>query len=160
MPFIVSPRVISICIKDNRVLLIKRRDDSQFSGFYLPIGGHIEPNETMIEASDREFLEEAGLKAQNTKLKGILHQTGFYGKDVVLFITLWNAEDGELITSEEGVPEWIPLPDLHKYKLLGNSVTMIETCQKLKSNEIFIAISKFDGHDKELEFKIQIHQIS
>ena len=157
--FLVSPRIISVCIKDQKILLIKRKG-AQFLGFHLPIGGHIEPEETMLEASDREFLEETGLKPLNTKLKGVLHQTGFYGKDVIMFTTMCEVQDGELRASEEGIPEWIPLVNLTNYRLMGNSATMIDTCHKLKSNEIFIATSKFDGHDKELEFKIQIHQIS
>ena len=159
-PFSIRPTVLTICIKGDKILLIKRIGNDSLAGYYLPIGGHIDKDETFVEASEREFLEETGLKSYNTKLKGILHQTGFYGKDVIMFTTTCDTGDGELITSEEGVPKWIPLSDLHKYKLLGNSITMIKTCQKLKSNEIFIATSRFDGHDKELEFKIQIHQIS
>ncbi|MDD5182415.1 MAG: NUDIX domain-containing protein [Candidatus Nanoarchaeia archaeon] len=44
-------------VKDRKVLLIKHKK----LGLWLPVGGHIEPNETPEEAAVREAKEESGL---------------------------------------------------------------------------------------------------
>lgn len=156
---LVSPRVISYCVKDGKVLMLKRVDDSPWKDTYMPIGGHIDPDEDAIFASDREFEEETGLKAQNTKLRGIVHQTGFYGKDVLMFVTQCNCEDGEPKSNEEGIPEWLEISKLDDIKTIKNSIRLLNMTLDLKEGEIFFVVSKFDGKDKELSFSSRISEI-
>ncbi|GAB1609168.1 hypothetical protein Ahia01_001202200 [Argonauta hians] len=48
---------------DNRVLLTRRAPHMRsFPGIWVPPGGHIEENETLLEAAMRELCEETGLK--------------------------------------------------------------------------------------------------
>lgn len=155
----VSPRVISYCVKDGKVIFLKRIDNSPWKDTYMPIGGHIDPDEDVISASDREFEEETGLKAKNTKLKGIVHQTGFFGKDVLLFVTQCDCEEGELIPNDEGVPEWLEISKLKSIKTIKNSIRLLNLTQNLKNNQIFFVVSKFDGKDKELSFSSRISEI-
>lgn len=139
--------------------MLKRTDDSPWKGTYMPIGGHIDPDEDTISASDREFEEETGLKAKNTKLKGVVHQTGFFGKDVIMFVTQCDCEEGELKSNEEGVPEWLEISKLDDVNSIKNSIRLLNLVQNLKNNQIFFVVSKFDGKDKELSFSYKISEI-
>ena len=41
-----------------------------------------------VSQLDREIFEESWLKLNNTKLKGIIHFTNFFGKNGMMFITV------------------------------------------------------------------------
>lgn len=151
----ISPRVISFAIKNGKVLFIKRTGGT-FDGMYMPIGGHIDPDEDFVAASDREFVEETGLQPENTKLCGIVHQTGFFGKNVIMFVTTCEVGDGKLIDNEEGKPEWVSISDLNNLKIIKNSIKMLEITISLKPGQIFVMVSKFDGDDKEIENSYKI----
>jgi len=47
----------------DKILLIKHKK----LGFWLPPGGHIEPDELAHEAAEREFLEETGIRVKTMK---------------------------------------------------------------------------------------------
>lgn len=52
-----------ICIKDKKILLLKRANDP-FRGFWHVVGGQVEDNETLKEAVIREFKEETNLDVE------------------------------------------------------------------------------------------------
>lgn len=55
--------VVSILIiKDNKILLLRRANTGWKDGEYNIPGGHLEPNETFIDAARREAKEEAGVE--------------------------------------------------------------------------------------------------
>lgn len=51
--------VYGVCLSDEKMLLIKKNRGPYKGRFDLP-GGRIEPNESILEALRREFLEETG----------------------------------------------------------------------------------------------------
>ena len=55
--------VDGICIKDKKILLLKRANDP-FRGFWHVVGGQVEDNETLKEAIIREFKEETNLDVE------------------------------------------------------------------------------------------------
>lgn len=55
--------VQAIVIKDNEVLLGKRKNAFQEGSWGLP-GGHLELDETILQAAARELLEETGILAK------------------------------------------------------------------------------------------------
>lgn len=57
------PCVGVICIRDGEVLLIRRGKPPRHGEWSLP-GGRIEPGERVVEAAERELLEETGIKAR------------------------------------------------------------------------------------------------
>lgn len=59
--------VISIVYKDDQVLLIERRDMKGVTANYVFPGGKVEPGESLKDASEREVLEETGLRCEAVK---------------------------------------------------------------------------------------------
>jgi ADP-ribose pyrophosphatase YjhB (NUDIX family) len=57
----------AVIMKDNKILLIKRRDN----GLWAVPGGLVEVGETLAEAAIRELQEETGIKGKVAKLLGI-----------------------------------------------------------------------------------------
>jgi len=56
-----------IIIKDNKVLLTKRKNANRFNNMWTNPGGKIEPDETPENAAIREVMEETGLKTKPIK---------------------------------------------------------------------------------------------
>ncbi len=62
--------VDGVLIKDNKILLIKRKNEP-FKGKWALPGGFVEYGERVEEAVLREFEEEVGIKARIKKLLGV-----------------------------------------------------------------------------------------
>lgn len=60
----------AIIVKNNKLVLIKRKNNPYKGYFALP-GGYIEYNETSKEACRREAMEETNLKVKVKKLVGV-----------------------------------------------------------------------------------------
>ena len=57
------PAVGVVCLKDDRILLIRRGTPPRLGEWSLP-GGRIEPGERAVDAALRELREETGVEAQ------------------------------------------------------------------------------------------------
>lgn len=67
-----SPKITvdGIIIRDNKILLIKRKNEPFKDKWALP-GGFVEYNETVEDAVIREIFEETGLQTEIAKLVGV-----------------------------------------------------------------------------------------
>lgn len=65
-----KPTVDGIVFDGDAVLLIKRRNEP-FRGFWALPGGFVEVGETVESACAREVLEETGIKVEIKKLSGV-----------------------------------------------------------------------------------------
>ncbi len=65
-----SLAVDGVIIKDNKILLIKRKNDP-FAGMYALPGGFVEYNETVENSIEREIYEETGLISKVEKIVGV-----------------------------------------------------------------------------------------
>ncbi len=60
--------VVGIIKKENSYLLVSsKKDFGKYSGFYYPVGGHVEGGESEEDALRREINEEVGLKVVSLK---------------------------------------------------------------------------------------------
>ena len=105
---VVVPRVLCFVFKGNEVLLLKSSAKKDWYGFYEPPGGHIEKGEDVVSCANREIYEETGLRVKDTGLAGVIHVTGFFGKDVMLFVTKSTTMTSKVVNSREGEPVWVP----------------------------------------------------
>ncbi len=101
----------------DQVLIIhrnKRPDDLHF-GKYNGLGGRLEPDEDIVTGMRREILEESGLIAERTVLRGTISWPGFgkHGEDWFGFIFRVESWHGETHRgNHEGTLEWVPLTSI------------------------------------------------
>jgi len=83
-------------LREHTVLLARRADTSFEDGNYGPPGGHLEPDETLLEAAIRECREEVGVELEPAALAviGVTHYTSPTGDGVDFFFraTRWTGE--------------------------------------------------------------------
>ena len=74
--FKVIPTVYLVLVKENRVLLSRRRNTGFHDGEFSFPAGHIKPDETLIQAMIRETREEIGIKLspKNLRLVHVMHR--------------------------------------------------------------------------------------
>ena len=106
----VFPRTLCfITCGDNVLLLRGASTKSIWPDRYNGVGGHVKPDEDVFTAARREIAEETGLQVWNLQLRGIINipvdepDTG-----VLLFVFTATGSKHDLLSSEEGTPEWVP----------------------------------------------------
>lgn len=125
-----------LAIKDGMVLLVRAGNNSkQLNGTLAFPGGHVEPNETQVEAAAREFTEETGLTASelidfpNNYVEDLIVRKD--GKFRITFkVYLVQDFKGELVTTEETEPFWAPIEDARKMNLLGKNNKLLDAALK------------------------------
>lgn len=153
----VVPRTLCFVFFGDEVLLLKASNNKEWEGVYNPVGGHIEKGEGVIECANREIQEETGLTVKNTKLKGIVHVTNFYGKNVMMFVTSSNAPSKSVVSSDEGQLEWVNLNKLESLKMFEDVKPILKHVLEMPEGQIFVGTSEYDGKDKLLSLDIKLN---
>jgi ADP-ribose pyrophosphatase YjhB (NUDIX family) len=92
----------AVVFNENKILLIKRHDD----GLWAIPGGLVEVGETAAEAAQRELLEEAGIRAEITRLLGVFDSRVWKSKtsmQLFHFVFLAETDDPTPHTSAEAL---------------------------------------------------------
>ena len=117
-------------------ILLQDRKDSSWPGVCFP-GGHVEPEESFVEAVIREVWEETGLKIEKPRLCGTKQfQTG-KGERYVVFLYKTNRFSGNLRSSEEGDVFWVSRSDLGKYRLVPDFASMLKIFDEDSLSEFY-----------------------
>lgn len=109
--------VLCLIHKDNQYLL-QDRVKNDWRGYTLP-GGHIEKDESIVDAVIREMKEETGLTILNPKLCGV-KQFPIEGGRYIVFLFSADKFTGEVISSEEGNMHWVKKDELSKVNLVND----------------------------------------
>lgn len=153
----VIPRTMCFIFCNDKLLLMKASSKKAYPGIHNPLGGHIEKGEDIIACANREILEESGIRAKNTRLRGVLHVTNFFGKNIMLFITTSTVpSEISCPPHEEGTPEWIPLAQLDRVQLFDDLKPIIQTLLDQKDDHFFTGTSRFDDSGKLLQLSLQV----
>lgn len=102
-------------IHKNDEYLLQNRVKNDWKGWTLP-GGHVENNESIVDAVIREMKEETGLTIQRPKLCGIKQFPIKEGRYIV-FLFQTNEFTGNVTSSNEGEMQWV-----HKSELANRNI--------------------------------------
>lgn len=126
---------ISVLIKDNQILLIKRLRGDYAGLFGLP-GGRIERKEHLSEAATREILEESGIESKFKNYLGFVSEHLIEGGNVLqhflLHICELEPKTTEILNDSEGELIWFNLEDLPNMedKIIPSDFLIIENIVK------------------------------
>lgn len=115
----------TLCLihKGNQYLL-QDRVKKDWKGYTLP-GGHVEPGESIVEATIREMQEETGLTIRNPKLCGV-KQFPIEGGRYLVFLFETEEFEGELVSSEEGAMHWVNAEELNTVKTVSDLKELLQ----------------------------------
>lgn len=156
---IVIPRTMCFVFNGNDVLLLKANATKEWDGTYDPLGGHIEKGESVIDNANREIEEESTLKVTDTKLRGIVHVSGFFGKEIMLFVTSSTTKQREVVANHEGELEWVSTKNLDRIKAFEDLKPILKHVLEMKSGEIFVGTSQWDGKDKLQALDLSVNDL-
>ncbi len=106
----------AIIIKDQHVLLAKRKIGQKLEGFWEFPGGKIELNETPQSCLERELFEELGVASRAGTIIAESIYTYDHGSIKLMGIkTILQEEDFKLSVHDK--VEWVAIKDLKKYQL-------------------------------------------
>ena len=124
--------VLCLIHRDNQYLL-QDRIKKDWKGFTFP-GGHVEKDESIVDAVIREMQEETGLTIFNPKLCGVKHFPIEGGRYIVFLFTADEFE-GEVISSEEGAMHWIHKDELNNVNLVNDFHELLQVMLDENLNE-------------------------
>lgn len=110
-----NPTLVTLiyCVRDAHVLLA-RRVNEPYVGYWIAPGGKIKPGESPKEAAGRELLEETGIKATDLQLRAVVSETSPRDDHQwLLFIYRTDQFEGVVDSDErEGPLVWHRIADL------------------------------------------------
>lgn len=124
---------------DKILLILKKRGLGE--GYFNAPGGHIELEETSIEAAIRETKEETGLTVSSLKEKGVLRFQFKDGLRMICYVFTTSEWEGELKECDEAKPFWIDKKDLDFSKMWADDIIWLP---KLLEGEEFEGWFVFD----------------
>ena len=136
-------------IRDGAKVLVLDRKNPDWPGVTFP-GGHVEKNESFVDAIIREVYEETGLTIESPILCGTKQFQTEKDERYVVFFYETDRFTGELKSSHEGEVFWIDRDDLAKYPLAPDMLAMVEVMESDHLSEFYYYIE--DGNWK---FRLQ-----
>ena len=134
--FKVTPTSHLILIKDNKILLLRRFNTGYEDGNYSVVAGHLDGNETFIQAMAREAKEEAGIdiNLEDLEVVHVIHRKQSTEERIDLFITAkeWKGEPKITELNKCDDLRWFELDDLPK-----NTIPYIKQAINNIQNKIF-----------------------
>jgi 8-oxo-dGTP diphosphatase len=132
------------------VLLIKGAATKRlWANRYNGLGGHIERGEDVHSAAQRELNEEAGISVESLKLVGTILVDASDQKGVCIFVFKGQYSGGELIQSQEGALEWVPVDAVDTLPLVEDlKVLLPRVLSILPGSDPFFARSFYDENEK------------
>lgn len=98
----ITTAVYAVIISNSQILLSLRKNTGFMDGKYGLVSGHVEENETLVEAMIREAKEEAGIDIRKLKLATTMfrHKITEDGNDYIDFYFMVEDFNGDIVNNE------------------------------------------------------------
>lgn len=121
--------VLVAVIKDNKILLLKRKKEP-LKGYWGLIGGKLHTDESIEECARRETKEETGLDCKFISTRGVIHER-LYDKETskygyVFFFTEVYPKNNVLVESDEGELKWVDIDKIENERIVLSDIWMIK----------------------------------
>ena len=124
-----SVELTTLCLlRQGDQILLQNRIKNDWRGYALP-GGHVEPDESIVDAVIREMKEETGLTVLDPRLCGV-KQFPIDGGRYVVFLFVCDRFEGELRSSSEGEMEWVFRDRLGEYPCVDDLEDLIRVMER------------------------------
>lgn len=112
-------------VYDGNKILLQDRVEKDWCGFTFP-GGHVEKEESFVQAIIREIYEETGLTIREPKLCGVKQFQTDEDERYIVLLFKTNKFKGTLISSDEGEMRWIDRDSLNDYTLVNDFMDLLK----------------------------------
>jgi 8-oxo-dGTP diphosphatase len=148
--YAVIPRVLIFVTRPGEVLLIKGNPNKRiWANKYNGIGGHVEYGEDILTAANRELREETGLSGIDLVLCGNIMVDASDSMGISIFVFKGEYRSGELIESQEGQIEWIPVDKVRQLPLVEDLIVMIPKVLAFRKGDApLIGHTYYDENDR------------
>jgi 8-oxo-dGTP diphosphatase len=115
-------------------ILLQNRLKKDWAGYTFP-GGHVEKEESFVDAVRREMKEETGLLIYHPRLCGLKQFQTDKDERYVVALFKTNEFEGRLTSSEEGDMVWVDRKDLFRYPLVDDFPELLEVFDREELTE-------------------------
>jgi 8-oxo-dGTP diphosphatase len=146
----VVPRTLCFVTHGDDVLLLKGAPTKRiWPGRYNGLGGHVERDEDIRAAAERELHEESGLAVSGLRLCGIANiDTGEEG-GIMLFVFRAEATSREFTPSPEGTLDWVPRGQIADLPLVEDLPMLLPRALDAPAHALpFFAAYSYDEQDR------------
>lgn len=112
-------------VYDGDKILLQNRIKKDWCGFTFP-GGHVEKEESFVQAIIREIYEETGLIIREPKLCGVKQFQTDEDERYIVLLFKTDKFKGTLTSSEEGEMKWIRRDSLKDYILVEDFMELLK----------------------------------
>ncbi|MDE5764028.1 MAG: 8-oxo-dGTP diphosphatase [Ruminococcus sp.] len=133
----------NMCIicNGNKILVQEKLGlEEKYKGGIVFPGGHVEPDESLLDSVIREMKEETGLTVHNPKPCGFKDWILDDGTRYMVLIYKTSEYEGELKSSGEGKVFWIDRNDVDNVNFIWNMKEVLQICDNDCFSEFFFKI--------------------
>jgi 8-oxo-dGTP diphosphatase len=145
------PRTLCFITHGEAVLLLRGASDKRiWPDKYNGVGGHVNSDEDVFTATEREIREETGLRVHDLRLRGVINiPVDAEECGVLLFVFTAMSATREVCASEEGAPEWVPLDEIDRLDLVEDLPVLLPRVLAMGPDDPpFYALCTYDGDDE------------
>lgn len=145
----VIPRVLIFIYDHEQVLLLEGAPTKRiWPGLYNGIGGHLEPEESVLECARRELKEECGLDGIQLDLCGVIQVDTSSEPGILLFVFKGDYNAGKIMSSAEGSLHWINTHNLIDVPVVPDLLELIPRVTNWNSDDpIFFGRYFYSGDE-------------